>query len=455
MAVVRRSWLHPADRSGGAAATRDWSAAEPTSAADPGEVIEGGAPSWHRPRIPRLRWPVGVVLGLALAAGGTAVAWRVHSADDSPSPASLRALPPASSGLLGWAPRGQLAADDGFVRDALRTLQASGVADRPRTHLHLLYAGGSIVLVEGRDRNGHTALAQMVDGQVLVDRLLQREPVALTLPAGGRLRFLVPPATRGAPGPAVVWVQDPSMEATVGFRQLPADATGLTLEFEPAPGETRFVVFEPSVNEVGMPSGDRLEGDGVVVAGSLTPSVPAVRLTGSPWSVQGDPAPSRQWLGDAELLADELNVGGPVRVASLTGGGGFSPGPRPKARFYHDALYVVTDASGTDYVGYVLRDGDSALCSQVNRVPGHFADLLAVGGRCYLPAESTEAVSVTSRPDVRRAVIEFSGAAGRPAKRFALAPGAAEVLYGEPAESTVTLTAATDRSSATYVVPRG
>lgn len=134
--------------------------------------------------MPRPRWPVGVVLGIALATGGAALVCSARSAEDVTSLASLRALPPASSGLLSWAPRGQLVGDDGFVRDALRTLRSSGPADRPRTRLHLLYAGSQLVLFEGKDRNDRVVLAQVVDGHVLVDRLRQREPVALTLPAG-------------------------------------------------------------------------------------------------------------------------------------------------------------------------------------------------------------------------------------------------------------------------------
>jgi hypothetical protein len=399
------------------------------------------------------------VLGTALAAGGTAVVWRVHSADDLPSLAALRGPPRASSGLLSWAPRGQLVGDDGFVRGALRTLRSSGPADRPRTRLHLLYAGGSVVLFEGKDRNDRVVLAQVVDGHVLIDRLRQREPVALTLPAGPRLRLLVPPATRGAPGPAVVWVQDPSMDATGGFRRLPADATGLTADFEPAPGETRFAVLEPQpqVSEAGTTSADRLRGDGLAQVGSLTPAVPTVRLVGSPWSLQGDQTPSRQWLNDAELLAAALPVGGPVRVASLTGGGGFTPGPqRSDRRTYSGGLYAVTDAAGSDYVGYVLRLGDEPLCHRLTPVRGRFADLLAVGGRCDLPGESVAAVNVITRPDVRHGVIELSGKPGSPPKRLPITAGVAEgglVLVADPAYPTVTLTAATDRSSATDVIP--
>ncbi len=454
MAVVRRSWLHSADRSSGAAATRDWSAAEPTSAADPGEVIEGGAPSWHRPRIPRLRWPVGIVLGIALAAAGAAIVWSARSAEKVPSPASLRALPPASSGLLRWEPRGQLVADDGFVRDALRTLQASGVADRPRTRLHLLYAGGSIVLVEGRDRNDRPTLAQVVDGQVLVDRLLQREPVALTLPAGGRLRFLVPPLANGAASPAEVWVRDILRESAGGFSRWPADATGLT---DPVPrrgADIRFVVLVPQATGEGYAA--RLQGDGVVVAGSLTPAVPAIRLTNSPWPGGGQP-PSRDWLADAELLGAKLSATGPVRVASLPGsGGGFTPGgPRPDGKTYSSGLYAVTNAAGQDYVGYVLRFGDEPLCHRLTPVPGRFADLLVVGDRCGLPGESVGAIQLVTRADVRSGTIELSGLPGRPPNRSPITGGVSSGLIAlvDPTYPTVKLTAASDRSAATYVVP--
>ncbi len=442
--------------------TSDWTgaAAGPAEACDTAasaDVIEGGAPSWHRRQLPRLRWPVAVVLGIALAAGGAAVVRTTHSADDLPSLAALRAAPAASTGLLGWAPRGQLVGDDGFVREALRTLRSSGPVDRPRTQLHLLYAGDQRVLLEGKDRNNRGVLAQVVDGEVLVDRLRQREPVALTLPAGSRLRFLVPPATKGPPGPAVVWVEDALADPAGGFRALPADATGLTEEYEPAPGDARFAVLEPRVNDVGMPAGDRLRGDGVVVAGALTPTVPTVRLTGSPWSLEGDQPPSRQWLTDAEVLGAALPTGEPVRVASLTGFG-FAPGPpRRAAKTYSGGLYAVTDTAGQDYLGFVLRVGDHPLCSRVTPVSGRFADLLVVGGRCDLPAEreSLAAIIVDSRPDVRSGTIEFSRAAGLRGKRLALAAGSALVDFENPAYQTVTLTAFTDRSSATFVIPSG
>jgi len=389
-------------------------------------------------------------MAVAVAAGGSAVAWSAHSAKDVPSLAAVRAAPSASSGLLSWAPRGQLAGDDGFVRQALRTLRSSGLADRPRTRLHLLYAGDQGVLLEGRDRNTRPALALVADGHVLVNPLSPPAPVALTLPVGAGLRFLVPPATTGVPRPAVVWGQDASLGPTGEFRRLPADATGLTEEFQPASGDARFVVLEPEATG----AGDRLRGDGVVVAGSLTPAVPAIRLTRSPWPTQGDQAPSRQWLADAELLGAKLAAAGPVRVASLTGGGGFTPGPpRPDDRTYSGGLYAVTDGSGRDYVGYVLRFGDEPLCHRLTPVRGRFADLLVVGDRCELPGESVGAIQLITRADVRRGTIELSGLPGRPRKRTPITGGVSFIALVDPAYPTVTLTAASNRSSATYVVP--
>lgn len=405
-----------------------------------------------------LRWAVGAVVGIALAAGGAAVVWTAHSSDDLPSLAALHVAPAASTGLLGWAPRGELAADDGFVRDALQTLRSSDSADRPRTRLHLLYAGGSVVLVEGKDRSDHPALAQVADGHVLVNRLPQQEPLALTLPVGAGLRFLVPPATAGAPGPAVVWVQDASVDPSGGFRPLPTDATGLTDEFAPTPGDARFVVLEPRATGAGTTSGGRLEADGVLVTGSLTPAVPAIRLSPSPWAAgdQEDQPPFRQWLADAELLGATLPSGGRARVASLTGSSGFTPGPpRRDGKVYSSGLYAVTDASGRDYVGYVLRFGDEPLCHRLTPVRGHFADLLVVGDRCELPGESVQAIQLITRPDVLRGVIELSGRPGHLPKRLPITGGVSSGLIdlADPSYQTVALSAATDSESATYVVP--
>lgn len=414
------------------------------------DVLEGGVHREGRPRRPPSRRTLGIIVAVLVAAGATAygvVTFR--PSDQLPSLTAVAAQPTESSGLLRWVPRGQRAGDAGFVREALQTLRSSGMPDRPRTQLHLLYAGDSFVVLEGVARNGRVALASVTGREVLVDQLPRPEPVALTLPAGPNLRVLVPPRASSAPRPAEVWVRNAGVDAAGGFRRYPADATGLTEVFEPTPGGTRFAVLAPGVS-----GAVRLQGDGLARRGSLTPTLPAVRLASSPWSVEDSP-PTRQWLSDAELLAAGLNISGPVGVARLTGGSGFSPGPaRPSAMTYHDALYAVTDASGADFVGYVLRVGDRPLCSRVTAVGGRFADLLVLSGRCNLPGESYEVVSVTSRPDVRRGTIEFSGAVGQPAKRFALAPGA-EVLLGEPSYHTVTLTAATDQSSATYVVPPG
>lgn len=388
-------------------------------------------------------------MAVAVAAGGSAVVWSAHSAKDLPSLAALRAAPPASIGLLSWAPRGRLAGDEGFVRQALRTLRSSSPVGKPRSHLHLLYAGDQGVLLEGRDRNTRPALALVADGHVLVNPLSPPAPVALTLPVGAGLRFLVQPARNGVPRPAVVWGQDASLGPTGEFRRLPADATGLTEEFQPASGDARFVVLEPEATG----AGDHLQGDGVVVTGSLTPAVPAIRLTRSPWPTQGDQAPFRQWLADAELLGAKLAAAGPVRVASLTGGGGFTPGPpRPDGRTYSGGLYAVTDGPGRDYVGYVLRFGDEPLCHRLTPVRGRFADLLVVGDRCELPGESKEAIQVITRADARRAAVELSGRPGSPPRRLPYTGGELIDLE-EPGYSNVTLTAATDRSAATYVVP--
>ncbi len=459
--AVRRSWQPPGNHSGEKSTTSTWTGAESGDAAGTTDVIEGGAPSWRRRRprrLPRLRWPVAVVAALALAAGGAAVVWSARSANDVPGLAALRAPPPASSGLLGWAPRGPLAGDEAFVRKTLQILGASGFEDRPRTRLHLLYAVDSIVLLEGKDRSDHPALAQVADGHVLVNRLPQQEPLALTLPVGAGLRFLVPPAATGAPGPAVVWVEDASVEPSGGFRPLPTDATGLTDEFAPARDDARFFVLEPRATGAGTTSEGRLEADGEVVPGSLTPAVPAIRLSPSPWAAgeQDAQPPFRQWLADAELLGAAL-PGGRTRVASLTGSSGFTPGPpRGDGKVYSGALYAVTDAAGQDYVGYVLRFGDEPLCHRLTPVRGHFADLLVVGDRCELPGESVAAVlQVITRPDVRHGAVELSGLSGQPPQRVPITGGASSGLvdFLGPAYPTVTLSATTGSESATYVVP--
>lgn len=425
------------------------------------DVIEGRSDrrQWRRPR--RLPWGIALAVLASAAGAGFALA-EIRGRDELPSLAALRAVPAASSGLVRWAPRGQLADDEGFVQQALRRLRTSGLGNRPRTALHLLYAGDGIVLVEGKDRGRQPVLAQVLDDDVVVQRLRAADLPALTPVDGRTLRFLVAPPAEVDTDTVAVWVRDSTTDAANGpaslgggFRKLEVNGTGLTADFRMTTDEARFVVEVPEWKEPGgHKSATWLGGDALAHVGRLIPTITAIRLGLSPQRFAETPAPSRQWVDDAELLTAGQRADLPVQVAALVGGVGFSPGPpREGATTYFGGLYAVTDAVGREYVGFVLRAGQRPLCQRMTPVEHSFSDLLAVGGRCAVPAESLEAILVAARTDVVRGVVAFPGAT--PKRQPVQFTGGTGLVVTVPAGSypTVTVSATSEGASSTFTIP--
>lgn len=298
------------------------------------------------------------------------------------------------SGLLPWAPRGELAGDTDLAK-AAENAWRSGSGLRPTGRTRTLWAGRigltRVVLLQARTAAG-PAVAELWDrdGQidvVAVDRIgtstLLR--VIAPFPNEYEARLLGPPDTSSVE----VYAGAAPIGALRGDRGADGlvlmdtvdDARGGLLVALDVGGRPLSSGLLPAIGSLPSP-----RGPVTVVGPEWDPSVPAAQLTAAT-------------VNDGAALAERL--GGPIEIAQLAGP---HAGFQLRGKIYAFPRFYEVHRDGTRYLATLVAVQDeqrreTPYCVRLERITG--AGTTAIVNRCALPAFGTGALSVLSRSDVR------------------------------------------------------
>jgi hypothetical protein len=307
-----------------------------------------------------------------------------------------RAAPTATtdSGLLPWAPRGELAGDTDLAEAAEKAWR-SGSGLRPTGRTRTLWAGRigltRVVLLQARTAAG-PAVAELWDRDGRID-VVAADPlgtstllrVVAPFPNEYEARLLGPPDTSSievyvGPAPLGALRGDRGEDGLVVVEKVD-DAGGSLVVALDVGGRPLTSGLLPAIGSLPLPRG------AVTVVGSeWDPSVPAAQLTGAT-------------VDDGAALAERL--GGPIEIAQLAGP---NSGFQLRGETYAFPRFYEVHRDGTRYLATLVAVQDeqgreTPYCIRLERITG--AGPAAIVNRCALPAFDTGALSVLSRSDVR------------------------------------------------------
>lgn len=374
---------------------------------DPGRAIPAAADPMtgirSRARTQRRTTALAVAAVVAVLAA-IAVPTAVLRTDPAalPPAATATPTPPAGTGPLDWAPRGELAGDASVRAVAERAWRtAPDEAVRPDGAVWLLWAGAlddrQVVLLQGRVAGGRAYVARTIDGGLTVEPLNDPDALAVHLVQDGMFdgtRLLLRPGAQGVRLELAAGA-DREEDYPVGddaLVKIPWDSYGL-------PAGRRMSVLDASGRVLGVATGP-IEGRLVVPGGNE-------RATRPTWRAPVESTHGSQVLIWGGYLATLIGGSGPVDVAPVadstevtTAGGLLAP-----------RTYEVR-RGGRVWLTSAVWVGNTPYCVQAQEITGRVATTPAYVVRCHLPALRTGLLQVVLADDAR--LTRLTVAAGGP-----------------------------------------